>query len=146
MRTLCGGGNVGLLHDVDYDRYPKEHCKKCVEILKQEDVPEEMIHSIQSHGYGICSDIKPEKYMEKVLYTIDELTGLITAAALMQPDKLLSEVKLASLKKKFKSKGFAAGVNRDLITKGAEELGLELDYIMEQTLIAMQEAHESLGL
>lgn len=105
-----------------------------------------MIHSIQSHGYGICSDIKPEKYMEKVLYTIDELTGLITAAALMQPDKLLSEVKLSSLKKKFKSKGFAAGVNRDLITKGAEELGLELDYIMEQTLIAMQEAHESLGL
>lgn len=145
-KIFCGGGNVGLLHDVDYDRYPEEHCKKCVELLQQEEVPTEMITSIQSHGYGICCDIKPEKKMEKILYTIDELTGLITATALMQPNKTLAEVTLSSLKKKFKSKGFAAGVNRELITKGAKELEIPLEEIMENTLIAMQQVHESLGL
>ena len=101
-------GNVGLLHDIDYELYPNEHCKKCVEILQSESVPENMIKSIQSHGYGICADVKPEIFMEKVLFAVDELTGLIVATALMKPSKTLSEVDLESVKKKWKKKDFAA--------------------------------------
>ena len=138
---------IGLLHDIDYERYPEEHCTKCVDILKEEGFPEEDINSIRSHGYGIVqTQVKPEKQMEKILYTIDELTGLITAAALMQPNKTLEEVKLKSVKKKFKDKAFAAKVDRELIKKGAEMAGLELDEVIEQTLIALQKEHECLGL
>ena len=139
-------GVIGLLHDIDYEKYPEEHCKKCVDILKEEGFDDSTIKSIQSHGYGICVDVKPEQFMEKVLYTIDELTGLVIATALMKPNKKLAEVDLQSLKKKWKTKGFAAGVNREIIQNGADMLGLELDYILEQTLIAMQEISEELGL
>lgn len=138
---------IGLLHDIDYELYPEEHCIKCVDILKQEGFAEEDINSIRSHGYGLVqTQVKPEKQMEKILYTVDELTGLITAAALMQPNKTLEEVSMKSLKKKWKSKGFAAKVNREIIAQGAEMAGLDLDYVLEQTLIALQKEHESLGL
>lgn len=138
---------IGLLHDIDYELYPDEHCIKCNEILKNENFDNDFIKSVQSHGYGIVqNEVKPEKLMEKILYTIDELTGLITATALMQPNKTLEEVKLKSVKKKWKDKKFAAKVNRDLIEKGAEDTGLELDYIIEQTLIALQQEHECLDL
>ena len=136
----------GLLHDVDYEKYPDEHCKKCVELLQNEGVTEDMIRAIQSHGYGICSDIKPEKTMEKVLFTIDELTGLVIATALMKPSKTLAEVDLASLKKKWKKKDFAAGVNREIIQKGVDMLEMDLDYVIEQTLIGMQAISAELGL
>jgi len=139
-------GIIGLLHDVDYEKYPDEHCKKCVDILKEEGFDDSTIKSIQSHGYGICVDVKPEEFMEKVLYTIDELTGLVIATALMKPTKKLADVDLVSLKKKWKTKGFAAGVNREIIQNGANMLGLELDYILEQTLIAMQGISDELGL
>lgn len=139
-------GLVGLLHDIDYEMYPDEHCTKCVEILKEANVEDDMIKSIQSHGYGICSDVKPEKQMEKVIYTIDELTGLIIATALMKPNKTLAEVDLASIKKKWKNKGFASGVNREIVANGAEMLGLDLDYIMQETLVAMQGISDELGL
>ena len=138
---------VGLLHDIDYEKYPEEHCVKCVEILKSEGVEEDMIHSIQSHGYGLVqNEVEPKLFMEKILYTIDELTGLVIAAALMQPSKKLEDLTLKSLKKKWKSKSFAAKVDRELIAKGAEMAELELDYVLEQTLIALQDAHEELGL
>ena len=139
-------GNIGLLHDVDYEKYPEEHCKKCVEILQIENVSEDIIRSIQSHGYGICTDVKPEKFMEKVLFTIDELTGLIIAVALMKPNKTLAEVDLASVKKKWNKKGFAAGANRESIEKGAAMAELELDYVIEQTIISMQKISGELGL
>jgi len=139
-------GNIGLLHDIDYELYPDEHCIKCVEILEKENIDTAIIKSIQSHGYGICSDIKPEKFMEKVLFTIDELTGLVIATALMKPNKKLSEVDLESLKKKWKKKDFAKGVNREVIQKGAEILELDLDYVIEQTLISMQKISNELGL
>lgn len=138
---------IGLLHDIDYELYPEEHCIKCKEILEKENFDKEFIESVQSHGYGLVqNEIKPESIMEKILYTIDELTGLITAAALMQPNKTLEELKLKSVKKKWKDKKFAAKVDRDLIAKGAENAGLELDYIIEETLIALKEEHECLGL
>lgn len=139
-------GNVGLLHDVDYELYPDEHCKKCAEILKNENVQDDIIRAIQSHGYGICVDIKPERTMEKILYTIDELTGLITATALMKPDRKIGDVSLESIKKKWKKKEFAKGVNREIIQNGADMLELELDYIIEQTLIAMKSVAYELGL
>lgn len=140
-------GIIGLLHDVDYEKYPEEHCIKCKEILEKENVPEEWILSIQSHGYGLTkSSVKPEKQMEKILYTIDELTGLINAAALMQPNKKVEEVKLSSLKKKFKSSSFAAKISRETIKQGAEMAGLDLDYVMEEALNAMRNEHEILGL
>lgn len=139
-------GMIGFLHDIDYEKYPEQHCQKCVEILKDEGFSDDIIHAIQSHGYGICSDVEPQEYMEKVLYTIDELTGLVIATALMKPSKKLEEVEVKSLKKKFKTKGFAAGVDRELIQKGTEMLGLELDEVLEQTLIAMKDIKEELGL
>lgn len=140
-------GNIGLLHDVDYELYPEEHCKKCVEILENEGVVKEDIYSVQSHGYGLAQEeVKPEQQMEKILYTVDELTGLITAAALMQPNKTLEELSLKSVKKKWKDKKFAAKVNREVIAQGAQMAGLELDYVLEQTLLALQKEHEVLGL
>lgn len=138
---------IGLLHDIDYEQYPDQHCIKCKEILEKEGLSKEDIHSIQSHGYGIVQhEIKPEKQMEKILYTVDELTGLITAAAFMQPNKTLEEVNLKSLKKKWKTKGFAAKVDRELIAKGAQMAGLELEEVLSQTLLALQKEHEVLGL
>ena len=131
-------GNIGLLHDVDFELYPEEHCKKCVELLRENNVDESIIHSICSHGYGLCSDVKPEHIMEKVLFATDELTGLIWAAAKMRPSKSVMDMELSSLKKKFKDKKFAAGCSRDVIIRGAEQLGWNLDTLLEKTILAMR--------
>ena len=129
---------VGLLHDIDFELYPDEHCKKAPALLKNAGVGDDMIHSICSHGYGICVDIKPEHQMEKVLFAADELTGLIGAAALMRPSKSVQDMELKSVKKKFKDKRFAAGCSRDVIKQGAEMLGWELTELMQKTLDAMK--------
>ena len=129
---------VGLLHDLDFERWPKEHCKKSQELMRQAGVDESIIRSTASHGWGLCVDIKPEHEMEKVLYATDELTGLIGAAALMRPSKSVSDMELKSLKKKFKDKKFAAGCSREVIASGAELLGWELDELLDRTLKAMQ--------
>ena len=129
---------VGLLHDVDFERYPEEHCKKAVEILESHGVSPEMIHAVCSHGYGLVSDVQPEHTMEKILFATDELTGLIGAAALMRPSKSVEDMELKSLKKKFKDKRFAAGCSREVIVSGAQMLGWELDMLLEKTLEAMK--------
>ncbi len=135
-------GLVGLLHDVDYERYPDEHCKKAPELLSEINASEEMVHAICSHAYGICSDVKPEKQMEKILFAVDELTGLIWAAAKMRPSQSTKDMEVSSLKKKFKDKKFAAGCSRETISKGAEELGWELNELFEKTILAMREAED----
>ena len=129
---------VGFLHDIDFEQWPEEHCVKCVELLRAHDVDESMIHSVVSHGYGQCADVKPEHLMEKVLFAVDELTGLIGAAAAMRPSKSVSDMEVKSLKKKFKDKKFAAGCSRDVIMQGADMLGWELDALMEKTILAMR--------
>ena len=129
---------MGILHDIDFELYPEEHCKKAPELLREGGVSEEMIHAIVSHGYGICVGVAPELEMEKVLFASDELTGLIGAAARMRPSKSVSDMELSSLKKKFKDKKFAAGCSRDVIRQGAEMLGWELDKLLEQTILAMR--------
>ena len=131
-------GLCGLLHDVDFERYPEQHCVKCVELLQKGSVPEDMIHAIVSHGYGICVDVEPVHEMEKVLFAADELTGLIWSAALMRPSKSVMDMEVSSLKKKFKDKKFAAGCSRDVIRTGAERLGWELEKLFEQTILAMR--------
>ena len=131
-------GIVGLLHDIDFELYPEEHCKKAPELLREGGVGEDIIHSVCSHGYGICSDVVPEHEMEKVLFACDELTGLIWAAALMRPSKSTKDMELKSLKKKYKSKGFAAGCSREVIAQGAEMLSWDLDRLLSLTLEAMQ--------
>ena len=129
---------IGLLHDVDFECFPDEHCKKSPELLREIGADEAMIKSICSHGYGLCTDIKPEHLMEKTLFAADELTGLIWAAALMRPSKSVSDMELKSLKKKYKDKKFAAGCSREVIAQGAEMLGWELDTLLEKTLEAMR--------
>lgn len=129
---------TGLLHDIDFEEYPEEHCIKAVELLKAAGVGEDMIHSVCSHGYGICCDVKPEHEMEKVLFAVDELTGLIGAAALMRPSKSVMDMEVSSIRKKFKDKRFAAGCSRDTIRTGAEMLGWELNDLFDRTLRAMQ--------
>ena len=129
---------VGLLHDLDFEMYPEQHCIKCVEIMRDKELDEKLIHAVASHGWGICSDVEPTHQMEKVLYASDELTGLIGAAALMRPSKSVQDMEPKSVKKKFKDKKFAAGCSRDVITKGAEMLGWELDELIAKTLEAMQ--------
>lgn len=129
---------VGLLHDLDFEQWPEQHCQKCQELMREAGVDERTIHAVASHGYGICCDIAPEHEMEKVLFAADELTGLIWAAALMRPSKSTTDMELKSVKKKFKDKKFAAGCSRDVITRGAEQLGWELDTLIERTLAAMQ--------
>lgn len=139
-------GIIGLVHDLDYEKYPEAHCQKVREILSAKGWPEEYIHAVASHGWGICSDVKPEARMEKVLYTIDELTGLVAAAALVRPSKSILDLELKSVKKKWKEKGFAAGVNRELIAAGAQELGMELDQVIGETIKGMQTVAEEIGL
>ena len=129
---------VGLLHYVDFELYPEQHCIKAPELLREGGTSEEMIHAIVSHGYGLCVDVKPELEMERVLFAADELTGLIGAAARMRPSKSVSDMELSSLKKKFKDKKFAAGCSRDVIRQGAELLGWELDTLLERTIQAMR--------
>lgn len=129
---------VGLLHDVDFEQWPEEHCRKAPELLAEIGCSEEFIHAVCCHGYGSCSDVEPVHEMEKVLFACDELTGLIGAAALMRPSKSVEDMELSSLKKKFKDKKFAAGCSRDVIRQGAEMLGWELDTLLDRTLQAMR--------
>ncbi|NBH71888.1 hydrolase [Clostridiaceae bacterium] len=131
-------GITGLLHDIDFEQYPKQHCQKAPELLAAGGVGEDMIRSVCSHGYGICSEVEPVHTMEKVLFAVDELTGLIGAAAKMRPSKSCQDMEVSSLKKKFKDKRFAAGCSRDIIRKGAEQLGWELDELLAKTLEAMR--------
>ena len=139
-------GVVGILHDVDYEKYPDEHCKKCVELLKDEGIDEDFIRSIVSHGYGLCSDEEPISDMEKVLFTIDELTGLIGACAVMRPSKSVLDLEIKSLKKKYKDSRFAAGVDRSVIEKGVEMLGAELDDVMTRCILGMRDVCDDIGL
>ena len=139
-------GAVGLMHDIDYQQFPEQHCHKAREILQEAGVDEEYIHAIQSHGYELCCDVKPEHVMEKVLYTIDELTGLITATAIMRPSKSVMDLELKSVKKKYKDHKFAAGVNREVIEKGAAMLNMDLDYVITETIMGMREVAEAIGL
>ncbi|NLW55771.1 MAG: hydrolase [Firmicutes bacterium] len=139
-------GIIGLIHDLDYERYPEQHCVKVREILEAEEWPEEYIHAVQSHGWGICSDIEPVHRMEKVLYTIDELTGLIAAAALVRPSKSVLDLEVKSVRKKWKDKAFAAGVNREIIANGAEKLGMELNEVIKETIAGMRTVAEEIGL
>ena len=129
---------VGLLHDVDFERWPEEHCQKAPELLAAAGADERLIHAVVSHGYGLCSDVAPEHPMEKVLFAADELTGLIGAAALMRPSRSVMDMEVSSLKKKFKDKKFAAGCSRDVIRQGAERLGWDLETLMERTILAMR--------
>ena len=138
-------GQVGLLHDVDFEVYPEEHCRKAPELLAEVNASEEMVHAICSHGYGICCDVEPTALMEKILFAADELTGLIGAAAKMRPSKSVMDMELSSLKKKFKDKKFAAGCSRDVIKTGAERLGWTLDELMEKTILAMRDCEASVA-
>ncbi len=137
-------GIVGLLHDVDFEKYPEEHCKKAPELLKEIDAPEEMVHAICSHGYGICSDIEPKHEMEKILFATDELTGLIWAATKMRPSKSTKDMEVSSLKKKYKDRRFAAGCSREIISQGAERLGWTLEELFEKTILAMRTCEDKI--
>jgi putative nucleotidyltransferase with HDIG domain len=139
-------GVIGLVHDLDYEMYPEEHCKKVREILQSHNWPEEYMHAIESHGFGLCCDVEPVETMEKVLYTIDELTGLIAATALLRPSKSILDLEVKSVKKKWKQKSFAAGVNRDVIEGGAEKLGMSIDTVIEETIKGMQSIADEIGL
>ena len=136
-------GIAGLLHDIDFELYPEQHCVKAPELLRNGGAEEEVIHAVCSHGYGLCSDVEPVHEMEKVLFAADELTGLIGAAARMRPSKSVMDMEVSSLKKKFKDKRFAAGCSRDVIRTGAERLGWELDRLFEQTILAMRSCEVS---
>ncbi len=138
--SLCG-----LLHDVDFEQYPDQHCKKAPELLAQVNASEEMVHAICSHAYGLCSDVEPVHQMEKVLFAVDELTGLIGAAARMRPSKSVMDMELSSLKKKFKDKKFAAGCSRDVIQEGAQRLSWSLDELLEKTILAMRSCEASVS-
>ena len=138
-------GITGLLHDIDFELYPEQHCVKAPELLREAGVSEEMIYSICSHGYGLCSDQEPKHLMEKILFACDELTGLIGAAARMRPSKSAMDMELGSLKKKFKDKRFAAGCSREVISQGAERLGWTLDELLEKTILAMRSCEESVN-
>lgn len=135
-------GLCGLLHDVDFEKWPEEHCKKAPELLAEVGASDEMVHAICSHGYGLCSDVEPAHIMEKILFAVDELTGLIGAAAKMRPSKSVMDMELSSLKKKFKDKKFAAGCSREVIKEGAERLGWTLDEVLEKTILAMRSCEE----
>ena len=138
-------GITGLLHDIDFERYPEQHCVKAPELLQAAGVGEDMIRSICSHGYGICSDVEPVHQMEKVLFAADELTGLIGAAARMRPSKSCKDMEVSSLKKKFKDKKFAAGCYRDVIRQGADKLGWELDELFAKTIEAMRSCEDAVN-
>jgi putative nucleotidyltransferase with HDIG domain len=139
-------GTIGLIHDLDYEQFPDQHCKKTEAILRENNWPEEYIRAVVSHGWGICTDVKPESEMEKVLYTIDELTGLVVTTALVRPSKSVLDVKTKSVKKKWKDKRFAAGVDRSIIEKGAGMLGIELPDLINDTIMGMREVAEDIGL
>lgn len=137
---------AGLLHDVDFEKYPEEHCQKAPKLLAEIHASDELIHAVCSHGYGLCSDVEPQHEMEKIMFAADELTGLIGAAARMRPSKSCSDMEVSSLKKKFKDKRFAAGCSRDVIREGAERLGWELADLFEKTILAMRECEDSIAM
>ncbi|MDL2235673.1 HDIG domain-containing protein [Christensenellaceae bacterium OttesenSCG-928-L17] len=139
-------GAVGLLHDIDYELYPEEHCKKAPELLQSEGYDDAFVHAVVSHGYGLVTDVEPTLYMEKVLFAIDELTGLIGAAALMRPSRSVMDIEVKSVKKKFKDKHFAAGVSREVILEGCERLGLELDDVIGRCILGMRAQAAEMGL
>ena len=139
-------GVIGLVHDLDYEQFPEQHCHKTEEILTGENWPPEYIRAVISHGWGICNDIEPQSELEKVLYTIDELTGLIVATALVRPSRSLMDMKAKSVKKKWKDKSFAAGVDRDVIEKGAGMLGMELGELISDVIMGMREVADEIGL
>jgi predicted hydrolase (HD superfamily) len=139
-------GIVGLIHDLDYEQFPEEHCRKTEEILKKNNWPQEYIRAVVSHGWGICSDVEPKTELEKVLYAVDELTGLVVTTALVRPSKSLMDLKAKSVKKKWKDKRFAAGVDRSIIEKGAKMLGMELTELITDTIMGMREVAEKIGL
>jgi len=139
-------GVIGLIHDLDYEKYPEQHCTMTKKILEEEQWPQDYIRAVISHGWGICSDVEPVHIMEKVLFTIDELTGLVTAAALVRPSRSVSDMEISSVKKKWKMKAFAAGANREVIEKGAAMMGKELDFIIGETINGMKKVAGELGL
>ncbi len=136
---------AGLLHDIDFEQWPEEHCRKAPELLSEAGMDDRLIHAVVSHAYGLCSDVEPEHEMEKVLFAADELTGLIGAAARMRPSKSVQDMEVSSLKKKFKDKKFAAGCSREVIRQGAERLGWELETLMERTILAMRSCEEKVN-
>lgn len=150
-RELGYGGEAdfwalaGLLHDIDFEQWPDQHCQKAPELLAAAGAGEALIHAVVCHGYGLCSDVEPVHEMEKVLFAADELTGLIGAAARMRPSRSVQDMEVSSLKKKFKDKKFAAGCSRDVIRQGAELLGWELDVLMERTILAMRACEERIN-
>ena len=137
---------VGLLHDLDFERFPEQHCVKSQELMRELDLDERVIRATASHGYGLCVDIAPEHVMEKVLFAVDELTGLIGAVAIMRPSKSVGDLELKSVKKKFKTPAFAAGCSREVITKGAEMLGWELDDLISRTILAMRSLMDTMDI
>jgi len=139
-------GVIGLIHDLDYEQFPEQHCRKTEEILKENDWPEEYIRAVISHGWGICIDVEPKTKLEKTLYAIDELTGLVVTSALVRPSKSVLDMKAKSVKKKFKDKRFAAGVDRSVIEKGAKMLGVELTDLITDTIMGMREVADQIGL
>lgn len=139
-------GIVGLIHDLDYEQYPDLHCTKTAEILKENDWPDDLVRAVVSHGWGICSDVKPESTMEKVLYAVDELTGLVATSALVRPSRSVMDMKAKSVKKKWKDKRFAAGVDRTIIQRGAEMLGVELGELITDTIMGMRDVADDIGL
>ncbi len=139
-------GVVGLIHDLDYEQYPDQHCQKTEAILKANDWPDDLIRAVVSHGWGICSDVKPETDMEKVLFAIDELTGLVATSALVRPTKSVMDMKAKSVKKKWKDKRFAAGVDRAIIQNGADMLGVEIGELITDTIMGMREVADDIGL
>jgi putative nucleotidyltransferase with HDIG domain len=139
-------GVIGLIHDLDYEQFPAQHCKKSEEILTAHNWPSEYIRAVVSHGWGICTDVEPQSELEKVLYTIDELVGLVAATALVRPSKSVLDMKAKSVKKKWKDKAFAAGVNRNVIQKGAEMLGIELNELVTDVIMGMREVAQEIGL
>jgi predicted hydrolase (HD superfamily) len=139
-------GIIGLVHDLDYEQYPEQHCKMTRKILTDELWPDDYISAVVSHGWGICSDVEPVHIMEKVLFTIDELTGLVTASVLIRPSKSIFELEVKSVKKKWSMKNFAAGVNREVIEKGAAMMGKDLDYIIGETITGMKAVAAEIGL
>jgi len=139
-------GLVGLIHDLDYERFPEQHCTKTGEILRQRGWPEEIVRAAVSHGWGICSDVEPQSEMEKALFAIDELTGLVAATALVRPSRSVLDMKAKSVRKKWKDRHFAAGVDREVIAKGAEMLGMELPDLITDTILGMREVADEIGL
>ena len=139
-------GIIGLIHDLDYERFPEQHCKKSREILEERGWPEEYVRAIVSHGWGICSDVEPQAEMEKILYTVDELTGLITAVAIIRPSKSVADLEAKSVMKKWKDKSFAAGVDRSVIEKGVAMLGLELRELIADVIMGMRHVAARIGL